>query len=50
MEEDTEEFDSTTPKELVFQDVLKLVRKFKGKALVITLALPRWWVTMAAGS
>ena len=50
MEESPEDFDFPTPKELVFQDVLKLVREFDGKALVTTLALPRWWATMAAGS
>ena len=42
MEETTEEFDSPTPpKKLVFQDVLNLVSVFKGKAITITLALPR---------
>ena len=50
MEENTEELDSTTPKELVFQDVLKVVREFHGKALVTVLAIFRWWATMAAGS
>ena len=50
MEENPEEFYSPTPKELVFQDVLKLVREFHGKALVTTLAIFRWWATMASGS
>ena len=35
MEETTEEFDSPTPKELVYQDVLNLVSVSKGKAIII---------------
>ena len=37
MEETTEEFDSPTPKELVYQDVLNLVSVSKGKAITITI-------------
>ena len=55
MEETTEEFDSPTPKELVYQDVLNLVSVSKGKAIIIIntinpLPSPRLWATMVAGS
>ena len=52
MEENPEEFDSPTPKELVFQDVLKLVRDFMARPW--SLSLPssgggRLWLLAAEG-